>query len=195
MLKGKAAMRVRENTEYSLSENITGAESGVCRFRCLFGEEEAQFFFDVSDTEIVSPFREDNEDIWKGDAVEVFLSPDGDLSRYYELEVSPHGVRFWSVNRWSRGVRTLEKLPPRFRAHTERTRQGYRAEIALPLSELSGFDREKMRLNAFCVDKRENGEQLLYALFPTRCKTFHKPQFLTEIRSNAAREDGKRKEI
>ncbi len=36
----------------------------------------------MKDNEIVSPYAEDNEDIWQGDAVEIFLSPDGDTKRY-----------------------------------------------------------------------------------------------------------------
>lgn len=83
-----------ENKTYFLRENVTGAENRECRFECSFGTETAHFTFDVEDAEIVSPFCEDNEDIWQGDAVEIFLSPDGNPMRYLEMEVSPFGVRF-----------------------------------------------------------------------------------------------------
>lgn len=61
----------------------------------------AHFSFEVKDEDIISPYCSDNEDIWQGDAVELFLSPDGDRTRYFELEVSPFGVRFWGevINR------------------------------------------------------------------------------------------------
>lgn len=171
-------MILKENKTYLLRENHTGAENAECRFRCWFGEEEAEFFFDVSDENIVSPFTQDNEDIWKGDAVEVFLSPDGSLSRYYELEVSPFGVRFWGEVTFPRGKKKLQKLPPPFTAQAACTQGGYTVHIRLPLAALEGFDRGAVRLNAFRVDKKPWKRLRLYALNPTRCKTFHKPECL-----------------
>ena len=78
-----------------LSENTSGERSEECRFSCEFRKYAAHFSFEVKDEDIISPYCSDNEDIWQGDAVEVFLSPDGDRTRYFELEVSPFGVRFW----------------------------------------------------------------------------------------------------
>lgn len=126
------------------------------------------------------------EDVWQGDAVEVFLSPDGDLARYYELEVSPFGVRFWGEIAFSESMRVLKKLPPPFRAEVTRTKDGYAVHIRLPLAALKGFDRSAMKLNAFCPDRRTDGGQELYALNPTRCDTFHKPQYFLKIRTEKA---------
>lgn len=169
-------MKLQENKTYYLHENMTGEESLECRFSCLLGEREAEFFFAVKDDELVSPYERDNEDIWKGDAVEVFLSPRGDLTRYYELEVSPFGVRFWGevCNKDGAGsALRLVKLAPPFTAETARTEGGYTVHIRLPLEALKGWDKSKMRLNAFRLDKRLSGEQRLYALNPTRRPTFH----------------------
>ena len=179
-------MTLEEDRTYYLRENVTGAESEKCRFRCRFGEREAEFFFDVKDADLISPFQEDNEDIWQGDAVEVFLSPDGDLTRYYELEVSPFGVRFWGEVTFSGGEKALKKLPPPFAAEVMCTKDGYSVHIRLPLSALKGFDRSAMKLNAFCPDRRTDGGQELYALNPTRCDTFHKPQYFLKIRTEKA---------
>ena len=176
-------MTLEEDRMYYLRENMTGAEKENCRFRLRFTEREAAFFFDVRDAEIVSPFREDNEDVWQGDAVEVFLSPDGSRARYFELEVSPLGVRFWGEVTFSGGKKQLKKLPPPFAAEATRTREGYAVQICLPLAALNGFDRRAVLLNAFCVDKRADGRQELYALNPTRCATFHKPQYLLNVRT------------
>lgn len=170
-------MTIEEDRTYYLRENITGAENKECSFRFRFGEREAEFFFDVTDGEIISPFQEDNEDIWQGDAVEVFLSPDGDLTRYYEPEVSPFGVRFWGEVTFAEGEKRLKKLPPPFGAEATRTKDGYAVHIRLPLSALKGFDRNAMKLNAFRLDKKQNGRQELYALNPTECTTFHKPEY------------------
>ena len=54
----------------------------------------------------------------------------------------------------------MEKREPVFRAEAERTEEGYRVRIELPTAALAGFDCKKMKLNAFCVDRRKSGEQL-----------------------------------
>ena len=60
-----------------LRENTTGIENHGCLFSCNLGKEAIDFCFEVKDEDLISPFSEDNEDLWQGDAVEVFLSPDG----------------------------------------------------------------------------------------------------------------------
>ena len=170
-------MMIEEGKTYYLRENVTGAENEECSFRFRFGEREAEFFFDVRDEDVISPFQEDNEDIWQGDAVEVFLSPDGDLTRYYELEVSPFGVRFWGEVTFAGGEKTLKKLPPPFEAEASRTKEGYAVQIKLPLAAMQGYDRRAVVLNAFRLDKKADGRQELYALNPTECTTFHKPEY------------------
>lgn len=84
-------MELSENKTYYLRENKMGREHYGCRFRYVFGKDSICFYFDVNDEDIISPYQEDNDDIWHGDTVEVFISPDGDLKRYKEIEVSPLG--------------------------------------------------------------------------------------------------------
>ena len=105
---------LEEDRTYHLRENVTGAGNGECSFCFRFGEREAEFFFGVRDEDVISPFQEDNEDIWQGDSVEVFLSPDGNPEHYwfiqcavatqgpdagrYAVEIgcpSPDGPRLW----------------------------------------------------------------------------------------------------
>ena len=174
-------MTLEEGKTYFLRENVTGTESGQCTFRFRFGGREAEFFFDVKDEDIISPFQKDNEDVWLGDAVEVFLSPDGNLKRYYELEVSPFGVRFWGEVTIAGGEKRLKKLPPPFEAEASRTKEGYAVQIKLPLAAMQGYDRAAVVLNAFRLDKKADGGQDLYALNPTRCATFHKPEYFLKI--------------
>ena len=174
-------IELEEDRTYHLRENVTGAENGECCFRCRFGGREAEFFFDVKDADIISPFQEDNEDIWQGDAVEVFLSPDGNLEHYFELEVSPFGVRFWGEVTFSGGEKRLKKLPPPFEAEVSRTKEGYAVQIKLPLAAMQGYDRTAVMLNAFRLDKKADGRQELYALNPTECATFHKPKYFIKV--------------
>lgn len=175
-------MVIEEGKEYTLRENTAGGEDGGCRFSCRFAADALRFCFDVRDDDIVSPFARDNDDLWQGDAVEVFLSPNGDLSRYVELEVSPFGLRFFGeITDVSESAHTLTKLPPPFSARAERTAEGYRVTIDLPVRVLRGFDRDRMKLNAFRLDKRSDGVQNLYALHPTLCGSFHKPAFFVGL--------------
>lgn len=166
-----------------LSENTSGARSEECRFSCEFNKYAAHFSFEVKDEDVISPYRSDNEDIWQGDAVEVFLSPDGDRTRYFELEVSPFGVRFFGeiVNSDGKTPR-LKKLPPMFEARAERTEEGYTVHIELPYGELGAVLPEKMAFNAFRLDKKADGRQLLYALSPTFCNSFHRPQYFVRAK-------------
>ena len=169
-------MTVCEKKEYVLRENVTGAEDGGCSFRFEAEADGLRFFFSVKDEDVISPFRADNEDIWQADAVEVFLSADGDLTRYKELEVSPEGVRFFADVRNTDGkTPEISKIPPAFEAETERTPEGYRARLFLPFAALGAADIGKMRFNAFRLDKKADGRQLLYALSPTHCESFHRP--------------------
>ena len=174
-------MMIEEGKTYHLRENVTGAENEECSFRFRFGEREAEFFFDVKDEDVISPFQEDNEDIWKGDAVEVFLSPDGRLTRYFELEVSPFGVRFWGEVTFAGGEKRLKKVPPPFEANVVRTQEGYVVQIKLPLAAMQRYDRTAVMLNAFRLDKKADGRQELYALNPTECATFHKPEYFIKV--------------
>ena len=166
-----------------LSENTSGESNEECRFSCGFGKYAAHFSFEVKDEDVISPYRSDNEDIWQGDAVEVFLSPDGDLTRYFELEVSPFGVRFFGevINSDGKTPR-LKKLPPMFEASAERTEEGYVVQIELPYGELGAVLPEKMAFNAFRLDKKADGRQLLYALSPTFCNSFHRPQYFVRAK-------------
>lgn len=166
-----------------LSENTSGASSEECCFSCEFNKYAAHFSFEVKDEDVISSYLTDNEDIWQGDAVEVFLSPDGDRTRYFELEVSPFGVRFWGevINRDGKTPR-LKKLPPMFEASAERTEEGYNVHIELPYGELGAVLPEKMAFNAFRLDKKADGRQLLYALSPTFCNSFHRPQYFVRAK-------------
>lgn len=182
-------MVIEEGKEYTLRENTAGGEDGGCRFSCRFVADALRFCFDVCDDEIVSPFERDNDDLWQGDAVEVFLAPDGDLTRYAELEVSPFGLRFYGeIADVTEQGHSLVKRPPPFTARAERTEEGYRVTIDLPLSALAGFDRRKMKLNAFRLDKRADGAQRLYALNPTLCGSFHRPAFFVNVAGRADEE-------
>lgn len=166
-----------------LSENTTGASNEECRFSCEFRKYAAHFSFEVKDEGIISPYLTDNEDIWQGDAVEVFLSPDGDRTHYFELEVSPFGLRFWGEIMNPDGQTPhLKKLPPVFDAEVRRTKEGYHVRISLAYRALGAAAPDEMTFNAFRLDKMADGRQLLYALSPTFSDSFHRPQYFVRAK-------------
>ena len=163
---------------YYLKENVTGADDDGCRVRMDVCGDGLNFCFEVADTATVSRFRHDNEDIWQDDAVEVFVSPDGDRKKYLELEVSPYGVRFFGeVCNEDGKTPKLKKVDPMFSASAAETEGGYRVTIRIPYSSMKGYDAKKCVLNAFRLDKKADGIQLLYALNPTLCESFHRPAY------------------
>ena len=46
---------------------------------------------------------------------------------------------------------------------------------------MQGYDRTAVMLNAFRLDKKADGRQKLYALNPTLCESFHKPQKFIKV--------------
>lgn len=174
--------QVKPNERYFLRENVTGTSHDGCLFRFLMESDRFVFFFDVEDTDIISPFQTDNEDVWEADAAEVFLSPDGNLKRYFELEVSPYGVRFFAAISNEDGIHfEVEKQTPAFTATAELTDAGYRVTIFLPYASLPGLDKKAMKMNAFRIDQKPDGTQLLYALSPTFCDRFHRPKYFLGV--------------
>ena len=69
-----------------------------------------------------------------------------------------------------------------FEARAERTGEGYTVHIELPYGELGAVLPEKMAFNAFRLDKKADGRQLLYALSPTFSDSFHRPQYFVRAK-------------
>ncbi len=177
-MKKRELFEAKAGQLYFLKENRKGKENDECSFQFSLGDESAIFSFEVRDEDIISPYRQDNEDIFKGDAVEVFLSPNGDRSRYYEIEVSPYGVRFWAkIFNKNRFCIKVNREKPAYTAQAELTEQGYRVKIDVPYSSLEGFDKDQFLFNAYRLDKKTNKKQRLYALSPTYCRKFHRPKY------------------
>ncbi len=168
--------------DYFLKENVSGKESCECKFRFQIGKDKLNFIFDVTDPDIISPYSSDNENIYYGDAVEIFITPDGDLGRYKELEVSPFGVRFFGniINRDGK-TPELTKIAPAFSAQAMETLTGYRVVIDLPFESAGIRDLKKAKFNAYRLDKKADGKLLLYALNPTMCESFHRPAYFVEL--------------
>ena len=62
--------------------------------KLLWDDTNLYLGFTVRDNEPKSTFTQRDEEIWKGDCVEVYLDPDSDGKQYVELQVSPQNVIF-----------------------------------------------------------------------------------------------------
>ena len=90
----------------------------------------------------------------------------------------PYGVRFFGEVCNEDGKKPkLKKVDPMFSASAAETEGGYRVTIRIPYSSMKGYDAKKCVLNAFRLDKKADGRQLLYALNPTLCESFHRPAY------------------
>ncbi|HTR53553.1 MAG TPA: carbohydrate-binding family 9-like protein [Kofleriaceae bacterium] len=112
-------------------------------------------FVQVTDTDIVSPYKNHDDPLWKADAIEIFIDADGNRRGYIELQVNPNNATFdkwWPGTRaqegdekWDSGMVTAVKL--RGTTAEGDTDQGWDAEIAIPWAAVKGADENmKVRL-------------------------------------------------
>ena len=167
------------NKKYFFKENFTGAEVGVASLIIKKQESELVFEFEVIDDSIYSPYQQDNDDLYDGDTVEVFISFGGNLKRYYEYELSPYGLRFFGViDNPTLECPKLTKLTPTFKSEAQLTDKGYKASIIIDVESLN---LDLVRINCFNIDSAPNRTQKLYALNPTLSGSFHKSSFFVKI--------------
>lgn len=59
------------------------------RAKVLYSDTGVYFLFDCQDNKLTSTIKQDNEDLWEEDVVEVFLWTDETFPVYFEYELSP----------------------------------------------------------------------------------------------------------
>ena len=111
-------------------------------------------FVSITDPDIVSPYKQHDDPLYKADAIELFIDADNNRRGYIELQVNPNGATFdkwWPQTRaqdgdesWESGMTAAVKL----RGTTEPgdTDQGWDAEIAIPWAAVKGRD-DAMKVN------------------------------------------------
>ncbi|MBE5741923.1 MAG: hypothetical protein E7360_01230 [Clostridiales bacterium] len=164
---------LRENRKGEKTPFITTLEYGRVG-------NNLRFKFCAHDSKLFSAYSEDNEPIYNGDVVEVFLCVGKDINEYYELEVAPNGAVFFAKIKNENGNLKLEFLPKAFTADVTLTDNGYDVEIIVPYSAIKAGD-HPIRFNAFRIET-EGGhrDKHLLALNPTLCGNFHCPdKFIT----------------
>ncbi|HEX3762284.1 MAG TPA: carbohydrate-binding family 9-like protein [Kofleriaceae bacterium] len=130
-------------------------------------------FVSVTDSDVVTEYKNHDDPLWKADCVELFIDADGNRRGYIELQVNPSNATFdswFAVTRaqggdpsWDSGMQTAVKL--RGTTAPGDTDQGWDAEIAIPWQAVRGRDAamavrlppevgDRWRMNIVRVDVR-----------------------------------------
>ena len=147
----------------------------------------------VNDTNIVSPYKNRDEDTWKHDVVEFFIDANGDKKDYVEIEVTPANVVFDAYFHDFRkpdvpeakqfnlaGLRTSVKVVGSVNGDQGKD-QYYTVEMAIPLISLPdwkpGTDplTADVRVNMFRTEYVGEG-QISYSAWAPAHGSFHKTE-------------------
>lgn len=141
----------------------------------LAAYDDATLYLAVSvrDPAIETPYKNRDDELWNGDAVEVFLDPGADGHDYLELQVSPANVVFdalfashrtpdWTqAKAWNAaGLKTAVRVTGTLNQPGDGD-TGYDVEIAIPFADLPGFGTappgasSTLRANFFRIEARD----------------------------------------
>lgn len=136
--------------------------------RMCWDDECLYIAFDCADTDIFATMTNRDDYIWREEVVEVFICPDCDLSRYFEINLNPLNTVFdaYIVNSGSgpssgtdygwtcKGLRTAVSVDGTVHDRTD-TDRGWSAEYAIPFAALNRKTprpEERWRLNLYRID-------------------------------------------
>ena len=143
-------------------------------FESEIKEQKLIFKFEALNSCLYSYSDTNNSDLWRGCVCEVFLDLGDEF--YYEFEVAPNGATF-IAKILDRHINYIE--PDFFNSTSRIIGNDYYVSIEIDLSKLN--NPKKIKYNAFRIEASPNKkEQILSALNPTLCDTFHiRDKFLT----------------
>jgi hypothetical protein len=139
--------------------------------KLTWDDQNLYVYVAVTDSDIVSQYKQHDEPMWKQDCIELFIDADGNRRGYVELQVDPNNATFdkWyqatraqpGDERWDSGMQSAVHL----RGTTEPgdTDQGWDVELAIPWPAVKGRDEamavrlppavgDRWRLNLVRVD-------------------------------------------
>jgi hypothetical protein len=129
---------------------------GKANAKVTWDEQALYIFVTIQDTDIVSPYTKHDEEVWRADAIEIFIDADSNRRGYVELQVSPANVTF---DKWWPQTRAQENLADMSYESNMQTAvklrgtvapgdvdQGWDVEIAIPWAAVKGKD-DTMRVN------------------------------------------------
>ena len=120
---------------------------GKATARMTYDDQNLYIFATITDTDVFSPYKNQDDPLWKGDCVELFIDADGNRSGYVELQVNPNNVTFDSFfkstraqpgdEEWDSSMVTAVKV----RGTADKSGdadQGWDVEIAIPFAAVKG---------------------------------------------------------
>jgi len=138
--------------------------------RLTWDDQHLYVYANVTDSDVFSEFQNQDDPLWKQDAVELFIDADGNRRGYVELQVNPNNATFDSWfpagraakgdEEWDSGMITGVKLNPGV---------GWEVEIAIPWAAVKGRDDvmnvklppqvgDRWRMNVVRVDKKRDAK-------------------------------------
>lgn len=160
-----------------LKENTTGKKAcyktkfkfrKCCKYLC--------FTYIAHHSSLNSYSDKYNDELYKADVCELFIRY-GKENHYYEIEVAPNGATFLAdienINGDFHGA-LIDKCFIKTSAKIKK--DTYIVRILIPKEYIKT---NKIEFNAFRIETDgEKPEKHLFALHPTLCGSFHKPEFL-----------------
>jgi hypothetical protein len=131
-----------------------GDPPGKATAKITWDDQYLYFFVSIVDPDIVTPYTNHDDSLWKADVIEIFIDADGNRQGYVELQVNPRNATFDSWFAGPRGSKgdvpwnseMITKVNLRGTAEGGDSDQGWDAEIAIPWAAVRGRD-DKMAIN------------------------------------------------
>ena len=125
------------------------------------------FEFNAKDSSLNSYSNKDNDEIWRGDVVEVFLDLGDDF--YYEFEVAPNGATFVAKIIDGKSLFIKNNF---FKSEAIIKGNNYQVAMVIDLSKF--INPKSIKFNMFRIEtKGIKQDYILQALSPTLSNTFH----------------------
>lgn len=152
-----------------LRDNITGLQSSVkTEFSIEQKGKHLICLFKAYDSSLTCHGDKDNDELYRGDVVEVFLDI-GEPNSYLEIEVAPNGKKF-VANIINKEIHFIDNNF--VKSKVEIQNNDYFVTIDIDLTKLNIL--KPIRYNAYRIETKGIKENyLLLAASPTMCDTFH----------------------
>ena len=149
----------------------------------FYNDEEITFVFECQyELPLEMPYSRYNDPVWRGEAVEIFISPYADKEHYFEFDTAPNGAcynaQILNLGDSDVFVRSINKSPVRYIASIEET--SYVLEIHIPFSLVlkagDAYNDVPWIFNAYRIHDKKH-----YAFSPTGEAGFHVPERFDRI--------------
>jgi hypothetical protein len=152
--------------------------SGKTVARMTWDDRALYLFVSADDTDVASQYKNQDDPLWKEDAIEIFIDADSNRHGYVELQVNPNNAHFdtwWPTTRAQPDDKSYDsKMETAVQVHgtldnRDDTDQGWDVEIAIPWDAVKGKDPnmnvrlppqpgDSWRMNVVRVDKGKGAE-------------------------------------